>query len=428
MRVLTTTMVYPTRDDPDQGLFVRRRATALAARADLDLEVVAPQPWCPILRHCCAHPAADEPLPTEHPRFVSMPVIGWFTDGWSYGRALTRVMRRKLRTTGKPFDLMDAHFAYPDGVGAWWTAHRMGLPLVVTARGKVAGLAERPERRAQIRAMLRAADGLIAVSTNLAEIFRQFAEADLPVRVIPNAIDTETFHSLDRLSARTRLGWSTDARYILAVGHLQRIKGFDRVVAAMGRIRHLLPDAKLILVGSRRGETSFKRAIKRAIDRVNAGDPPNAPTVQFIGPATPDQLNLMYNAADVTVNAARNEGWNNAISESLAAGTPVVATAVGGNAEQLANPRLGLVVPDGDNNALTDALVRALIRPWPRADIARHGQSRSWHTVAEEVAEVFTEAVQRRKAAAAPCRQAGKSPSSATPAPGTEPIAWGGTP
>ena len=117
--------------------------------------------------------------------------------------------------------------------------------------------------------------------------------------------------------------------------------------------------------------------------------PLHRPCVRFVGEVPCEPLNRMYSAADVCVNASRSEGWNNAISESLAAGTPVVATDVGGNREQICSPELGTIVPDGDATALGVAIVAALSREWNRPLIAAHGSARGWDAVAGEVHAVF---------------------------------------
>jgi glycosyltransferase involved in cell wall biosynthesis len=111
------------------------------------------------------------------------------------------------------------------------------------------------------------------------------------------------------------------------------------------------------------------------------------------------QVNLMMNAADVLVNASRSEGWCNAIAEALAAGTPVVATDVGGNREQLCSSELGILVPDGDAKALAGALTTALSREWNRVLISAHGGARTWGHVADEVHGVFSQVLAARRSA-----------------------------
>ena len=131
MNILTTTMCYPTLDHPDRGIFVQRRAVALPVDADMTgdlyadpihLRVVAPQPWCPALRRNVDLAGQDHPLPADDPRMFSIPVLGWATDGLAYARAL----RKYIERMAEPIDLIDAHFEYPDGVGAWLAGDETG--------------------------------------------------------------------------------------------------------------------------------------------------------------------------------------------------------------------------------------------------------------------------------------------------------------
>lgn len=387
MNVLTTTLCYPTPSHPDQGVFVQRRAEALARRPGVSLSVVSPQPWCPLLRHCERIEPQSEPLSAMYPRLFSIPMLGWATDGAAYARILSRVVARRRRAGLPPVDLIDAHFVYPEGVGAWLAGRRLGIPVVVTVRGKIVRLSRRAIRRMQIAAMLRGVDARIAVSRSLVGWVHRVGGGDLNVDVVPNGIRPDVYRLVDRQWARIALGWHQTAKYVLAVGHLQRLKGFDRLVAVLPALREALGDVRLILVGSRRGEWWFARRVRRMIERCNreAG----TTCVNFVGPVGGEQLNLLYNAADVMVNSSRSEGWNNAISEALGAGTPVVATNVGGNPEQIRSGELGIVVPDGDMDALAGALRSALVRSWNRPRIASLCGTRTWTHVAEEVHAVF---------------------------------------
>jgi len=419
MRVLTTTICYPTADKPEQGVFVQRRAAAMAERGGMDVQVVAPQLWCPLLRR--APRLVDErwPVPVTYPRMPSVPVLGWATDGVSFGRTL----ERSILEHGGPaaFDLIDAHFEYPDGVGAWLAGRKLGIPVAVTARGKIVSLSRKALRRAQIARMLRGVDARIAVSRSLADWVHRVGGSDLQVDVIPNGVETATFQPVDRAEARRELGWSPNARYLLAVGHLQRVKGFDRLVSILPEIRARMGDVRLVLAGSSRGEWSFRRRLGRLIATCGG-----APAVTFVGAVDPERLNLLYNAADLFVNGSRSEGWNNAIAESLAAGTPVVAFDVGGNAEQICSRKLGRIVPDGDLYAFADAVCEALTCEWNRVLIAAHGGARSWDQVGREVRRVFDRVLKERASArtAAPERLFGLSLSSAESLTPSRGLAW----
>jgi glycosyltransferase involved in cell wall biosynthesis len=399
VRILTTTLCYPTPAHPEQGLFIRRRAEAVsdwlarqeaAGRTTPPMYVVAPRLWCPGLRVNEPVTAETGPLSVDRPRMPSVPGLSWALDGVAYAHTLLRTARRLIRG-GHRFDLIDAHFVYPDGVGAWLAGRRLGLPVVVTVRGKIVSLSRKTLRRLQISAMLRRVDGCIAVSRSLADRVQRLAGTERHVDVIPNGIDPGVNHLVARDRAREILGWSPTARYVLSVGHLQRLKGFDRVLDVLPEVRGRLGDVRLVLAGSRRGELRYARRIRETIEQCNAecGDPCHSPAITFVGPVSPPDLNLMYNAADLMVLASRSEGWSNAISEALAAGTPVVATDVGGNREQICSSELGLIVPDGDPAALTNALTTALVRDWNRVLISAHGCARTWQQVAVEKCTVL---------------------------------------
>ncbi len=428
MRILTTTLCYPTRQHPDQGVFVQRRSAAVAALPGVELSVVAPQLWCPVLR-CSAAPdnagrgtsfdcgAGGDRGPAHlrselvsrreialrvpsvtYPRMLSVPVLGWATDGLAYGRTLCTVLRGEIAAGRRP-DLIDAHFEYPDAVGAWLAGRRFGIPVCVTIRGKIVSLSRRALRRAQITAMLRGVQARIAVSSSLAEWARRLAGSDLEVDVIPNGVDPAVYYRISRQHARAALGWDSAAHHVLAVGHFQRLKGFDRILEIVPGVRAACGDVRFVFVGSRRGERSFQKELSRLAGACNTGrTTTHRPSfgwggdsaVTFLDPVSADRLNLMYNAADLLVSASRSEGWCNAIAEALATGTPVVATDVGGNGEQLCRPELGRLVPDGEQAALARATITALCHPWDRNRIRELGGVRTWSNVAREVHGVFT--------------------------------------
>ncbi len=403
MHVLTTSLCYPSATHPDQGVFIQRRARAVNELPATRVDVISPQPCCPLLRPKSPLRSVTEPLPTVYPRMFSAPLLSRVADGWCYARALERAVRTQESLRAARPDLLDAHFVYPDGVGAWLAGRRLHLPVCVTVRGKIVSLSRRTLRRWQIQHMLRGVEARMAVSRSLEGWVHRVAGSDLVVDVIPNGIDTRAFHLVHRDEARAAIGWPTDARYILAVGHLQHLKGFDRLVRIWSEVRDALGDARLMLVGSERGEHAFARQLRDDIHRVNQDA--GKRVIDYAGVVPPGVLNVMYNAADISVVASRSEGWCNAISESLAVGTPVVATDVGGNAEQLCSTELGRLVPNGNERALASAIVEAVAYPWNRVLISAHGSARRWSHVAEEVMAVYRRTVEQWVIRAEPDRR-----------------------
>lgn len=408
MNVLTASMCYPSSEQPDRGVFIRRRLSAWSRMPGVRAAVISPQPWCPLLRRAGARESISSPdaVPVTFARMVSIPVLGWATDGVAYARAISRYLAAS-HSAGQPApDLLDAHFVYPDGVGAWLAGRRLSIPVVVTVRGKIVSLSRKTVRSRQIARMLRGVDARIAVSRSLETWVHRVGGSDLHVDVIPNGIDAGAFGVIDRVQARRRLGWLPDRRYLLSVGHFQRVKGFDRIVEAMPALRRRLGDVRLMLVGSARGERRFQRRLQRRIAAINADSRSSSGTeaIEQLGTVPPDRVNLLMNAADLVVNTSRSEGWSNAIAEALAAGTPVVALDVGGNRELICAPGLGRIVPENHPAALVEALVEGLSTPFNRTAIAARGSARSWDQAAREVHAVFQRVLAARAAAACrPC-------------------------
>ena len=378
--VISTTLCYPNPSSPTQGIFVQRRLREVSRL--VPLEVIAPIPWFPGLRGAGgAGDPSDQTPQVIHPRMFFLPGSVKSLDGRFYARAFGKALRARLGRDG--VRLIDAHFVWPDGVGAWRVARRAGVPFVCTIRGKlVSQIANRSKRR-QIEAMLRDADALIAVSRSLADLANEVSGRDLGVRVIPNGVDGEVFRREDRVSARAAMAWSTAVRYVISVGHQQELKGFHRLVEVWGEVRRRCGDLRLVLVGGGAGEPAYAARLRRAAERLGPD------VVEIAGRVSSDRVATMLNAADLFVLASRSEGSCNALAESLACGCPAVVTDVGGNAEILGEPGSGRLVPFGDPAALTDAVCAALDHPWDRDRIAEVGGRRTWQQVARECVDVF---------------------------------------
>jgi len=397
MDVVATTMCYPHAGAPTQGIFVERRLRAI--HAIRPVEVVAPVPWFPVVRpyptdisekaHAGTQRRRDE-MRVWRPRMFYVPGVFKGLDAGFYARALGHGLRAR---GGAAPALIDAHFEWPDGVGAWRVARRIGAKFVCTLRGKlVSQIADAGKRRA-IREMLCGADGLIAVSKSLARLANEVAGRELGVRVIPNGIDRGVFRRMFEVEeARRRLGWALAARYIVSVGHLQELKGFHRLAALWNGVRRLVGDARLVLVGGEVGERGFARRLREQI-RANGLEE----VVTIAGRHSAEQVALMLNAADLFVLATRSEGWNNAMAEAQACGCPVVTTDVGGNSEIIREAWQGRLVEAEAGTELERAIVEGLEGSWDRTRIAEAGSVRDWSQVARECVDVWEEVLGKRE-------------------------------
>jgi glycosyltransferase involved in cell wall biosynthesis len=391
MRVLTLSGTFPSVTRPTFGVFVRERTRYVAAHCDV--EVVAPIAWFPGNRWVRGREVATTPhletsagLTVHHPRVLCVPRYGKWTDGILYFLCVAPFVASLRRRF--PFDLIDAHFSYPDGVAGVLLGRLFGRPSVVTLRGThdLRQLSHRL-RRGQIRAALRAATRVIAVSESLRAMALECGVEPARVCVIGNGVDVAKFAPSDRDAARRALGLSPSQTILLGVGTLNEGKGHHRVVELLPRLIARHPGLVYIAMGREVGEDRTREVIAGLVRRHRLGA-----HVRLV-PARPhDEVARWMSAADLFCLATRSEGWSNSMTEALACGLPVVTTRVGGNPEVVRHGVDGLLVPFWDARAFGDAVLQALETEWDRTAIAARAAERRWERTAEAVVDEFRHA------------------------------------
>jgi glycosyltransferase involved in cell wall biosynthesis len=372
-RVLVFTTLFPTPAQPLRALFVRHRVAATARHCPT--RVVAP-----ILRRTVGdgiagvEPFAD--LEVTHPPYTTLPLLGRCADGFVlYRQTLAHVRRIHAEF---PFDVIDAHYAFPDGAAATLLAARFRVPVAVTVRGGDLDLLPRFRlRRRAIERTLRRADRIFAVSDHLASRAVELGAPPRSILVVPNGVDRGVFFHADGESARRRLGAAADRALVVCAGNLLAEKGQHVLLEALARIGTAGRRPDLVLIGSDPSPSgAYRRRLERDIVRLGVGG-----RVRLLGSVDQRALADWYRAADLLVLPTFREGCPNVVREALACGTPVVASRVGGVPELVTSQDLGLLVAPGDGEALAAAIEEALRRTWNRAAIAACPAARDWSTV-----------------------------------------------
>ena len=269
--------------------------------------------------------------------------------------------------------MIDAHFAYPDGLAASRVAARLGLAYTATMRGTEPRHSRDPRLRQRVVAGLRGAARVFAVSGSLKQLALELGLPQERVLVVGNGVDSQRFSPMDRAAARAAFGLAADASVLVTVGGLVERKGFHRVIACLPELCRSFPDLHYLAVGSAGPEGDFSAVLRAQVDELGLQN-----RVHFLGALPPDRVRMALAAADVSVLASSNEGWANVLLESMACGVPVVATDVGGNSEVVSSADLGAIVPLGDAAALCRALHEALGRDWDRQRIRRYAEENDW--------------------------------------------------
>jgi hypothetical protein len=143
MKLLTFSTLFPNAVHPSHGIFVETRLRYLMASGKVESRVVAPVPWFPSGNPRFGRYADYARVPAEeqrhgiqisHPRYMLLPKIGMQVAPWLLARSVKAQIGRII-DEGYDFDVLDAHYFYPDGVAAVMLGKYFNKPVVITARG-----------------------------------------------------------------------------------------------------------------------------------------------------------------------------------------------------------------------------------------------------------------------------------------------------
>ena len=259
-------------------------------------------------------------------------------------------------------DVVAAHFA----VYTWPALGAIGkTPLVVHFHGPWAaeGAREGSGRIATaIKAMLerrvyRRATRLIVLSQAFKDVLCQSYGIDAArVDIVPGGVDCNRYDvAMSRDEARQKLGWPTDRRILLAVRRLVYRMGLEDLITATTELRRKHPEVLVHIAG----KGPIAAGLQQQIEDAGLAD-----HVKLLGYVSDDDLPIAYAAADISVvPTVALEGFGLIAIESLAAGTPVIVTPVGGLPEVVRGLSTNLITDSTGPHALVRALGAALHDP-----------------------------------------------------------------
>lgn len=388
MRILTFSSLYPNAVQPSHGVFVENRLRELIKGGGVESRVLCPVPWAPwgaqfsssyaIFRKIESH-AVRHGISVSYPRFMLIPKIGMSAAPSTMFLSLYGKVRRLIRD-GYDFDLIDAHYFYPDGVAAAMIGRLLKKPVVITSRGTDINLipAYRIPRR-QILWAARQASGLITVCQALKDTLVEMGVAPEKIHTLRNGVDLARFQPQNREAARAAFG--AGGKTLLSIGHLIGRKGHDLVIQAM----HMLPEYRLLIAGD-----GPERAHLDALAHSSGV----AGRVKFLGALPPEQMTALYNAGDALILASSREGWANVLLEAMACGTPVVASNVWGTPEVVTSPAAGVLMRERTPEGVAEG-VKALFRALPlRGETRRYAENFSWEATTRGQMALFRSILQ----------------------------------
>lgn len=256
-----------------------------------------------------------------------------------------------------------------EGLYAWAASRLSGIPWIWNVRT--------PEEQGILgRFLARRAARVVVVAEALRARFAALSGSPR-LSAIPNGADRRDFEpAVSRAEARAALGLPAAGTWAVVVGRVERAKGQDLVVEALGAG----PGAGVAFAG--REDPAFGEELRRRAAAGGIGE-----RIRFLGEVSDLPRKLV--AFDLLIQSSRFEAFPRAVLEGMAAGLPVIATDVGGTREALGD-KAGILVPPGDAAALRGALARWTAEPDGASRTGEAGRRRAWERFeARRVAERF---------------------------------------
>ena len=410
--LLTITNLYPRPDEPDRGLFNRQLFDRLSRRLTRNAGAEGEQAGGAGLTNICLVPSWKRWLwpvirawgaprgaayATRYLPVFYIPVVGRNLNWATYRHAL-----RRVAGDARACSAIFATWLYPDAVAAADLARVSGKPLWIKLHGGDIYHLDNRFRRKRIIEAFDQATGIVCVSQLLEQQVTQAGVDAAKVHVVPNGVDTGMFYCGEsdvlpesfKASVRTVAGQRlSSGKLVLYVGHLVKIKGPDSLIESWKRMQDMpgsdggtTPASErpmLLIVGA----GPWRNRIERQVRRLGVED-----SVAFLGVRPHAEVGQWMRLAHCLCLPSRSEGMPNVVLESLACGTPVVASAVGA-VPALVNEGVTGRIVDRTSRDFTQLLAQSLhtvlSQQWDRDSIASTVRCYTWEKAADSIASLL---------------------------------------
>jgi len=297
------------------------------------------------------------------------------------GKPYYTKIKDRITENKAEYDLVHAHFTWPNGFVGAKLKEEYGFPFVITAHGY--DVYDLPFRDAKWRDLITgifdSADAIITVSHRNHECIKQLG-IETPVHVLPNGFRSDLFYARDPVMCRDYLNLPQDKKILLTVANLEPVKGQKYLIEAIGEVIQERKDILCIIVGRGR----LEQTLKRQIHSLGLEE-----QVVLAGGRPHNEIPLWMNAADLFVLPSLNEGNPTVMFEALGCGKPFVGTRVGGIPEIITSEDYGLLVKPASVQDLADVLLKALTKEWDNRKIAVYARQYSWGNIVGNMEHIY---------------------------------------
>jgi glycosyltransferase involved in cell wall biosynthesis len=388
-------------DSGGQNVYVRELALELAER-DFEIDIYTRRDsavikqvvdWMPGVRIIYITAGPAEYIPKEE----LMPFMKKFSSNM-----IRFIQREKIQ-----YDLVHANF-WMSGMVAMDVKAQLGIPFVITfhALGLVRAIHQKEadkfpkERMAIEREIMFDANAIIAeCPQDQNDMKLLYGISRDKTKVVPCGFNPEEFYPVEKEKARKYLGLPNREKILLQLGRMVPRKGIDNVIRAMKYLQSDLQPVRLLVVGGDKDRVNgpcaaeFRRLKELAVKEGVAA------RVTFIGPKQHRELRYYYSASDVFISTPWYEPFGITPLESMACGTPVIGSDVGGIKYSVVDGVTGYLVPPKSPRVLAWKINkilknRQLFENMSVACLERANERFTWSSIAEEMMNVYLPLIQ----------------------------------
>ena len=306
----------------------------------------------------------------------------------------TRALEDFRKNEGREYDLVHSHYWLSGRVGRWlqlqWDVphvmmfHTLGEVKNAIGVGEVEPVLRLNTERGVVKNCHRI---IAATEREKGELIQYYDASPDTIGVVPCGVNLALFRPSDKRAARAQIGLEQEKNIILYVGRMDPLKGIDRLFKAGAYLKDRI-GLKLVIVGDNDHQQPEFQRLKWFSEDLGIQD-----LIVFAGRVEQEKLPLYYSASDVSIVPSHHESFGLVALESLACGTPVIATRVGGIGSMIRNGLNGYIVEEDVPRNIADRIMSLLsgLRTGQFAadEITNSVNSFSWSNVADTLIDEY---------------------------------------
>jgi D-inositol-3-phosphate glycosyltransferase len=314
-------------------------------------------------------------------------------DLFSYLPGFVEAVREFRAANNLSYDAVHSHYWLSGWVGRA-LARDMDVPHVATFHTlslikmqSRAGEAEPIHRQRVERELMSDADQIVAFSPHERDAMARLYDADPDhIELVPCGVDLARFQPLNQEESRERLGINGD-KVLLFVGRIESLKGLDLLVRTAAQME-TCQGMRVLVVGGEDGKEGEAARVRQLVHDLDMDE-----IFDFVGRVDQEDMPLYYSAADVCVVPSFYESFGLAALESMACGTPVVASRVGGLSTVIQHGRTGYLkswrCPEAFANSLEMIISSKRLQNSMGIAARKRAEDLGWDQVAERMLRIY---------------------------------------